>query len=486
MTEKLRESIHPGENGSTTPFDPFEYEDPSDAPSSGNFESEDFLFHLYRGSELLQDNCVAEAKEELERAFKLQPQDLEGQSLLGVVYFRLGLYPRAIAIYREMIERCPKEATPRVNLALCFLKTGQPHQAREALLQVIAAAPDHKRAWGYLGLCFQQLGDIAKAHAAFERAEQPHMARRMEALLEGPSSVRTPPASPVLEAVQAAAGDMVHRLDALNSDEEAPFSSAPPADPGAGPLQWNTTEPGRPTVESHAPRTVSPAASALLVAPPASTASVSLTSFDAWLENALISVKSQDQVAQTDRWLALQVRGFALRTDALIASVPTGEAFRGEPLHRRVAGKRVLEQFGAPLGGLTELMGDGLLVLRKAQYRHVSAVQLATLPLYLREGSVLGFDTDLSYENGRFSVGGGDAPMAQFLGKGRVLVESDGPPQSIKVEPQKPVTVRSTELLGWVGRLLVTPLDSIESPDGSSLFSSLSGEGLALLDLHRS
>src|SRR5216117_3327716 len=67
-------------------------------PSAGSFDGEDFLYHLYRGSELLQDNCVPQAKEELERALKLQPQDTEGQGLLGVVYFRLGLYPRAIEI----------------------------------------------------------------------------------------------------------------------------------------------------------------------------------------------------------------------------------------------------------------------------------------------------------------------------------------------------------------------------------------------------
>src|SRR4051794_3614396 len=78
-------------------------------PSAGSFDGEDFLYHLYRGSELLQDNCVPQAKEELERALKLQPQDTEGQGLLGVVYFRLGLYPRAIGIYEEIIRDRPNE-----------------------------------------------------------------------------------------------------------------------------------------------------------------------------------------------------------------------------------------------------------------------------------------------------------------------------------------------------------------------------------------
>src|SRR5262249_13981675 len=98
------------------------------APSSA-FHGEDFPVRLYRGSELVQDNCVSEAKEELERALRFQPRDSEGQGLLGIVYFRLGMYPRAIGIYEELIKNFPAEITPRVNLALCYLKTGQQHQA---------------------------------------------------------------------------------------------------------------------------------------------------------------------------------------------------------------------------------------------------------------------------------------------------------------------------------------------------------------------
>src|SRR5437773_10638025 len=92
--------------------------------------TEDFLFHLYRGSELLQDNRVHEAKEELEQALHLQPRDAKGQDLLGVVYFRLGLFPRAIAIYEQLRRKNPRDTALLLNLALCYLKTGQPMPAR--------------------------------------------------------------------------------------------------------------------------------------------------------------------------------------------------------------------------------------------------------------------------------------------------------------------------------------------------------------------
>src|SRR5262245_22561180 len=89
----------------------------SDVPS--DTANEDFLFHLYRGSELLQDNRVHEAKEELERALHLQPRDAKGQDLLAVVYFRLGLYPRAISIYEQLRRKNPRDGALLLNLALC-------------------------------------------------------------------------------------------------------------------------------------------------------------------------------------------------------------------------------------------------------------------------------------------------------------------------------------------------------------------------------
>jgi Tfp pilus assembly protein PilF len=116
--------------------------------------NEDFLFHLYRGSELLQDNRMLEAKSELEHALTLQPRDPKGQDLLGVVYFRIGLYPHAIQIYENLLRENPRDYALRLNLALCYLKTGQALAARVELEAVVQNNPTHRRAWGYLGLAF--------------------------------------------------------------------------------------------------------------------------------------------------------------------------------------------------------------------------------------------------------------------------------------------------------------------------------------------
>src|SRR5215475_10487761 len=118
---------------------------PTSAPTR-DVAGEDFLFHLYRGSELLQDNRVHDAKAELEQALALQPHDPKGQDLLGIVYFRLGLYPRAISIYQQLILTHPDAIEPRINLALSYLKTGQPASARSELERVLEHSPKHSRA----------------------------------------------------------------------------------------------------------------------------------------------------------------------------------------------------------------------------------------------------------------------------------------------------------------------------------------------------
>src|SRR6185312_8231261 len=181
---------------------------------------EDFLFHLYRGSELLQDNRVHDAKAELEQALSLQPLDAKGQDLLSIVYFRLGLYPRAIAIYEQLIKLHPDALEPRINLALSYLKTGQPAQARFELEKVVEQSPGHSRAWGYLGLAFQRLGDYERASYAFQAGGHDGMARRLIEMAAGGGAVtiHPEPPAPTKAEMRRAAGEAL-----VEMEREAPF-----------------------------------------------------------------------------------------------------------------------------------------------------------------------------------------------------------------------------------------------------------------------
>jgi len=144
---------------------------PGDA-SSGAASVAQYATLLMRASELLQDDRVHEAKQEVEKALRLQPRDAKGQALLAMIYYRLGMFPRAISTYEDLIAEHPDEVSPRTNLALCFLKTGQPERARVLLEDVVRTQPGHERAWGYLALAFERLHEPERARMCLERAGQ--------------------------------------------------------------------------------------------------------------------------------------------------------------------------------------------------------------------------------------------------------------------------------------------------------------------------
>ena len=237
----------------------------SDSPTDSS--NEDFLFHLYRGSELLQDNRVHEAKEELERALHLQPRDTKGQDLLAVVYFRLGLYPRAIQIYEQLRRRNNGDTALLLNLALCYLKTGQPQLARRDLEQLLGLNSTHARAWGYLGLACERLGDLQKAEQAFRQGGHHQMAKRIKSRRDSisapPLAVESRPGPEVREVAGAAyqeldAGELSFALAEPTSErnmEDVAAQSWRPHEPGN--LRADTRKPDTrdgPPVQAAAPQ----------------------------------------------------------------------------------------------------------------------------------------------------------------------------------------------------------------------------------------
>jgi len=485
----------------------------SEVPSSaGSFDGEDFLYHLYRGSELLQDNCVPQAKEELERALKLQPQDTEGQGLLGVVYFRLGLYPRAIGLYEEIIKDRPNEVSPRVNLGLCYLKTGQMHLARDVLEEVIQRVPDHLRAWGYLGLTFERLGELAKAEAAFEKAGQPNLARRMQRLLADQAQAQAPqePVEPERAEIRLAAADAVQELDgreggfsrARGEEEQDPSRSG----------RWRAVEPGDASVpplprQRRVPSLVGrlgPAVPAIsdaselgrdsvppppsLRAPPLSMRAPQATSGALALEGGLAFPEPPAKVLITGSRIGTCVtsEGFAARSDVLSSVVFGDKPIAPAPLMRRLRGRETAEPFGAGSNVWHGYEGAARAVVIAGRDRTLWALELTDEFVYVRESSLLAFETTVRYENGRLAAGGREpVAMVQLSGKGFAVLETHGPVSALSVGQETQAVVRVDDVIGWTGRLLGQAVETDAAPGRLPGAVAFSGEGALLLDLTR-
>jgi len=488
-------------------------------PPSTPEDSEDFLFHLYRGSELLLDNRVHEAKEELEQALKLQPRDAKGQDLLAVVYFRLGLYPRAIGIYEDLAHLFPDDISLSQNLALCYLKTSQAEKARELLEKVVAAQPKHARAWSYLGLAYEKLGDYDKAKAAFAQGQQPGMAKRMDDLL-------TTSVASSERAVASAAHDLphefapeeqtlpglvpkVHPPAVLGKTEVAAITAAMtmPAPPDASeaadltPLvgsQVAVLQPFSPVVTASSSSRPPPSAKSIgtipgmaapFVAPwypgphlgvPASQVS---TAAKLALDTRLAFPAGSGALLHPSGLVLVRVeQSFAVRPPAIRIMGPDSGAFKSAPLHRRARMRTMDEPLGGTASPMAMLTGSGQLALAPHPEHHLLAVRLDDEFLYVREVCLVGFDGGLSYENGRLAAFEGDAvAMVQIRGRGCVVIETAGAIASMEVNKDRPATVAREIVLGWTGRLLPIELPPEEAPAAAGGFVSFTGEGKVIV-----
>ncbi len=101
---------------------------------------------LDKGGELLNAGNLNEARELLEKAYKLTPKDSKAQNLLGLTYFKMGVFDRASEIYEALVRDNPVDPTLRVNLGLVYLKLGALARATREFETSVDLAPDHKKA----------------------------------------------------------------------------------------------------------------------------------------------------------------------------------------------------------------------------------------------------------------------------------------------------------------------------------------------------
>lgn len=454
------------------------------AESTRELASEDFLFHLYRGSELLQDNRVGEAKEELEQALQLQPRDPKGQDLLAVVYFRLGMYPRAIQIYELLLKDNPNEPALLVNLALCYLKTGQSIQARTALEDLVRFAPEHRRGWGYLGLCYERIGELEKAEQAFERAGHAQMAKRVADRRTSSGPRTDPDPVPPAEAahIRRAAAAAFQELDA----GELSFALAEPTARRSESGTWRAVEIGE-AVKTHSQPPPPPQAQTISVPTHQESRDRDPMRAPRQLSHSLrdgrIHTPPNEEVGMHTCGLVV-VHGtgdgetFAARLEAL-RSYSGSLATRMLERQSRTPSHEPFGGIGSPLLRLT--VGGTVLFGPRPGHRLVP-FKLQNEQVFLREDVVLGFELALTYENGKLPFAEGEAlQIVQLKGSGTVVIELLDPWVTLEATADRSVTVRRESLIGWIGRLVPRTLPPNEAPAAQRGLVALVGEGTVLV-----
>ncbi len=191
---------------------------------------DEFLQQLYRGGELLAAGKVIEAKEFLERAHQLQPRNEKAQNLLGLCYFKLGLFDRAAELYEMLVRDNPVDPTLRVNLGLVYLKTNALQRAAREFETATDLAPEHQKAQNYLGLTLAQMGEYGRAREHFLLAGSDAMAEKMTRAIAGEGFSRPAPVQPA----RARGFAELEGSDVVREQGGEPVTAAsPPATPAA-------------------------------------------------------------------------------------------------------------------------------------------------------------------------------------------------------------------------------------------------------------
>ncbi|MFW6067118.1 MAG: tetratricopeptide repeat protein [Myxococcota bacterium] len=422
----------------------------SRAPGGGTVPTEDFLYHLHRGSDLLMQDRMVEAKEELERALAYQPQDAKSQDLLAGVYFRLGVYPRAIEIWGHLVRAYPADVTLRVNLGLAMFKTGQHDEALEHIHEALRIQPDHERAWGYLGLIHWRRGQLEQARDAFLRGGQATMARRMEETLGSSSGdVSAVPVSDEQEAASAVAQERERSLRSAADEaiervesEELRLAVAETAE-RSGSGAWQTRAPGEepvPLVHRRS-RTLAAAAGAPTLADAIGRWTLDLP------EGVHLHVGPGGELhVQAEHEVFVRLEGLAA----------TRGTFRTSVVRRRARGKDLDETLGDD-NPIMKWHGPVAAMLVPPEGRRFHAMQLEAGDLLcLLEELLFAFDLEAPVEMGRLPVAGQPAVLAQVQGPGAVVLCLGGEPRGMRVEERQEVRVDPNRLVGWTGRLLPT------------------------------
>lgn len=412
---------------------------------------DDFLFHLSRGSELLVQNRVVEAKEELERALAVRPRDAQGTDLLAGVYFRLGVYPTAIELWRGLVAEFADDVILRVNLGLALFKTGQPEQARVHLEHALSIDPNHERAWGYLGLTLWRLGKLEEAREAFLRGGQVSMAERMaEALSESERPApRGADAEPRHRALDAAAEHAV----AVSVEEERPHRGNAERTGGEAGEAQSRTLPTRPITAL-----IPPTLAALT---------------ESW------TVELPD-----DTPLAVGVEGELLIASrgGVCARMSGLRAMRGplrtEPVERRSRGRGRGEPLGGEEDPIVRWEGPVAAVVAPPEGLRYHALRLAGSLLYVREELVHAFDDRVGYESGKLPLAGPPQVLLSFHGAGTVVLRLPRRPSGLEVRTGEEVHVDPDALIGWTGRLFPSV---VAKPSPPSTPLAFRGQGVVLV-----
>jgi len=463
---------------------------------------------VVRGSDLLKQGKLEEAQKAFRAALLLDGDNARVLALLGLAHFRGNQFEQARAIYEDLVERAPTDASHRLNLGLVFLKLGDGAKAIDSLEASRALDPSQGRAVSYLGLAYARAGRYAEAYRSFLLAGQNELAGEIEANLtagerdgihaqlarsgmdvstRSSAAIAVPPAEPPSRPTPPPPPRTTtpSTPPATAPARPTPDPAAPIAleEAGNSPRMSDSLQFVLPTRVGPAPASISAAVagaapSSAAITPPRPSGPIPLSQL---ATDDLVRPDDGDDVFEIAPSGALVIRVKDRVMTRLDGVYLTGGDLAFEPAQRRSRGHQTEQRFDHGGAQLHTVSGQGYLLAVPGK-RTFTAVMLDDDIFYLREDLVFAFQAGLRWENGNVPGLRGRLPVVQFRGDGAVALRSEAPLVRVKLPPSGVVFVDATRLAGWIGRVIPR---AVVPPSGSPMGDvcvECTGEGVVLVD----
>ena len=126
--------------------------------------------HSSLGLALLQLGRAQEAVPHLERALRLDPNDADAHNTLALALLRLGRVPEAIPHFEQALQIDPDNADTHINLGNALFQGGKVFEAFSHYQQALRLDPDSPLVHDDLGVAFEKLGRVPEAIEQYQQA----------------------------------------------------------------------------------------------------------------------------------------------------------------------------------------------------------------------------------------------------------------------------------------------------------------------------
>jgi tetratricopeptide (TPR) repeat protein len=436
-----------------------------------------FLVHLIRARKALREAKLDAAREELERAQMLRPEDEDVLNLLSILEFKRGNFLEAAQVARLLLKKNPDSAVLHANLGLILFKAGVLEEAESELSRAVEIKPDHARSHLYLGLLYRNRGKLGLAveHLRFAGAKK-LVGEIEEALRRGPRAPSVP------EPAVAASSEVVSEHPPFLPATE-PEPPEPPARPALRLAETEETEAVAPAFAADAfpGGEASDTPSSAAQEPTLPPADAPEPAAERWTDEIAAERPAEAHplfVVRADGALEIASPGIVYVRKGCVVWYSGNVRFTAEQAFR-----------GTRLEAILRADGRGYLFVNDPG-RHAFRRDLSGQSLSLEGSRLLALDHGLSFRlepihdfrmNRRVDI-------LRIQGQGSVILSVTGPLLAHEVTAEFPLIVSAHDLVAWSGHLLPSVLEDrfleeVMQPDSASAPKiKFEGEGTVLTE----